>query len=99
MLFEPNGPLTLEEVINDAVAAVPNNEPVNEEADTDPNIPKLPVNDALPLTVRDPVIVWLPLNVFEPVVANMVLFSPSNKSALFAYDAVVANDELVEPLA
>jgi hypothetical protein len=57
MLFEPNGPLTLEEVINDAVAAVPNNEPVNDEADTDPNTDTLPVNDVLPLTISDPVIV------------------------------------------
>jgi hypothetical protein len=78
--------------INDAVAAVPNNDPVNEEADTDPNIDKLPVKDVLPDTISDPVIVWLPLNVFDPVVANIVLFNPSNRSALFAYDAVPNNE-------
>jgi hypothetical protein len=43
--------------INDAVAAVPNNDPVNEEADTDPNIDKLPVKDVLPVTIKEPVIV------------------------------------------
>jgi hypothetical protein len=98
-LFEPNGPKTLDAVTNDDVAAVPSSDPVNEEADTDPD------TDRLPVTSRDPVIVWLPINVFDPVVANIVEFNPSNKSALFAYeavninDAVDANEALVEPLA
>jgi len=105
MLFNPNGPKTLEDVINDAVAAVPNNDPVKLDAETDPNIDTLPVNEVLPVTIKDPVIIWLPLNVFDPVIANTVLFSPSNKSALFANDAVNikeavnANEALVEPLA
>jgi hypothetical protein len=46
MLFEPNGPKTLDAVINDAVEAVdavPSSDPVNEEADTDPDINRLPV--------------------------------------------------------
>jgi hypothetical protein len=92
-LFEPNGPKTLEAVTNDAVAAVPNSDPVNDEADTDPII------DTLPVIFKEPVITWLPLNVFDPVIANTVEFRPSSKSALFAYDAVVANEALVEPLA
>jgi hypothetical protein len=54
MLFEPNGPKTLEDVTKDAV---PSNEPVNEEADTDPNIDKLPVNDVLPVIIKEPVII------------------------------------------
>ena len=105
ILFVPNGPKTLEEVINDAVEAVPNNDPVKLDAETDPNTPTLPVNDVLPVIVREPVITWLPLNVFEPVIANTVEFSPSNRSALFANDAVNikeavnANEALVEPLA
>ena len=105
ILFEPNGPKTLDAVTNDAVAAVPNNEPVKLDAETDPNIDTLPVNEVLPVTIKDPVIIWLPLNVFDPVIANTVLFSPSNKSALFANDAVNikeavnANEALVEPLA
>ena len=98
-LFEPNGPKTLEAVTNDAVDAVPSNDPVNDEADTDPNTDKLPVNEVLPVTIKEPVIVWLPLNMFDPVIANTVEFSPSNKSALLAYEAVIANEELVEPLA
>ena len=49
---------------------------MNDEADTDPNIPTLPVNDVLPDTIKDPVIIWLPLNVFDPVIANTVLFNP-----------------------
>jgi hypothetical protein len=57
ILFDPNGPKTLEDVTNDDVADVPRNEPVNDEADTDPNTDTLPVNDVLPLTISDPVIV------------------------------------------
>ena len=78
MLFEPNGPKTLDAVTNDAVAAVPSSDPVNEEADTDPNI------DTLPVTSRDPVIVWLPLNMFELVVANVADEVPFNKLAFEA---------------
>ena len=46
-----------------------------------------------PVTVKEPVMVWFPLNWFEPVVANTVLSLPSNRSALKAYEAVVAKDE------
>ena len=98
----------MEEVTKEAVVAVPNRDPVNEEADIAPNIPKLPVNNALPVTIKEPVIVWVPLNIFDPVIANTVLFNPSNRSELLAYDAVNikeavdafnAKDALVEPLA
>jgi len=50
MLFDPKGPKTLEEVTNDAVAAVPNKDPVNDEADT------------APIIANDPVILTLPVN-------------------------------------
>ena len=43
---------------------MPNKLPLKREADT------VPMTEILPVTVREPVIVWLPLNVFEPVVAN-----------------------------
>ena len=41
--------------------------------------------------ITDPVIRWFPTNTFDPVVANTVEFSPSNKSAFAAYDADVAD--------
>ena len=47
----------MDAVTNDAVETVPNIDPVNEEADTDPNIDKLPVNDALPVIANEPVTV------------------------------------------
>jgi hypothetical protein len=58
-----------------------------------------PVISASPITcnsttalldsITDPVMRWFPTNAFEPVVANTVEFSPSNKSAFAAYDADV----------
>ena len=56
----------------------------------EPLIFKLPVNDVLPINWfepevnNEPVIIWFPLNVLEPVVANLVLSIPSNKSAFKA---------------
>ena len=38
----------------------------------------------------------MPLNIFDPVVANIVLFNPSNRLALFAYDAVPNKDPVNE---
>lgn len=41
---------------------------------------------------NEPEIVCVPENTLEPVVANVVEFIPSNKSAFNAYDAVIALD-------